>query len=330
TQLAHARAQLALIPPLNEEETDLYATTRQALHTEIAEIEQTLTCKMQWVAIKKAVQFQGKGIELDDLIQIGMLGVIAGVKHFDITRKARLLIAVNMWTFQVLGRAVGDYGGVIRLPAHVFVQVELLKKQHLQWQRAHGRLPTRQGLAQAMDISLGSLAAILKAHELLKSAKHILSLEYLTRVEYMHEGYTFQTPEVDLMINDDVSMDIISDITGQQMLHQLFQHLTAREQLVFLQRAGLDGDGNGDSHTLEEIGQLLGVTRERVRQIEVRAKKKLRFQLKKMCPAPNASPKVDESAEPVSEEKSAHLPDKKAQTRGDEARREDTKVQEVR
>ncbi len=306
TQLANSRMQLASLPPYNEEETiDPYAARRQALQAEITEIEQTLTCKMQWVAIKKAVQFLGQGIELDDLIQFGMLGVIAGVQHFDITRKARLLIAVNTWTFQALTRAIADYGSAIRLPAHLFEQVYMLRKQHLQWQLIHGCLPTRQQLAEKMDISLKDLTTILKAEEILRSSKKPQSIEHLIHAEQNDEGYSFQTLETGLIANGDISVNILNEINGQQISHSLFQYLTPRERLVFSLRAGLDEDGNGEFHTLEEIGRTLKITRERVRQIEDKARRKIQSQLRKTSPVTNASPKAEETAKAVPDDKSA-------------------------
>jgi RNA polymerase sigma factor (sigma-70 family) len=290
TQLVHARAQLASLPPYDEEDAiDPYASRRQALRAEITEIEQTLTCKMQWVAIKKAVQFLGQGVELEDLIQFGMLGVIAGIQHFDITRNARLLLAVNSWTFQALIRAIADYGSPIRLPAHIFEQVRTLKKQHSHWQREHGRLPTHQNIAEIMGISQQSLKMIVHFMEVMNASKQARSIESLASAEYLNEGYSFQEAESNLLALDDISTDILGEISGQQMQQKLFQGLTSKQIQVFSQRAGLDEDG--EEHTLEEIGQQLGVTRERVRQIEEKVREKIICQLQKMSPESSAPQK---------------------------------------
>lgn len=281
TRLAECERQLLRLPVYDEDVVDPYTTRRHALQTEITEIEQTLASKMQWVAIKKAVQFLGQGIELDDLIQFGMLGVISGIRHFDITRGARLIVAVNMWVFQALTRAIIDYGSAIRLPAHIFERVKALKKQYFQWQQTYERLPTRKELAQVLGISMSDLKVILRAEEILRLSKMPLSIEDFIEAERRSEGHSFQDCERKLVASDP-PMDILDEVQGQKLQQILFQGLSSREQQVFSLRIGLDEDGHQECQTLEEIGQLLGVTRERIRQIEVKAKKKILVNYRKM------------------------------------------------
>jgi RNA polymerase sigma factor (sigma-70 family) len=284
TQLASARAQLTSLPPHNEEDVvDPFLERRQALHAEITEIEQALIVKMQWVGIKKAVQFLGQGLELDDLIQFGLLGVMAGVKHFDITRKARLIRAVSTWVFQSLLRAVIDYGSAIRLPAYLFEQAYQLQKYHQQWQQQHGRLPSRRNIAELMDIPVQNLDSIISAAEVLRQAKRASSIEDILADEYRHEGYSFQEAPGNVLAQDDSFSDLLGEMDGQNLQQALFQELTPRQTQVFALRAGLNEDGV--EHTLEEIGQQLGVTRERIRQIEDHARKKMALKLQAIYPA---------------------------------------------
>jgi len=267
-QLATARAQLAQIPPCDDPANDLYAVERNMLRVDIAELEQTLVYKMQWVAIKKASQFLGKNIELDDLIQYGMLGVIAGVKHFDISRQSKLLSAVNMWVFQSIRRAINDYGRLIRIPSYVCEQLDTIRKQHLQLQMTLGRLPSRQELADAMQISVGRLEILLDDN------KEHLSLDKSRRAEYANDGYSFQTIDDYAVVSKETSQDKEDEVVRKQITENLLTCLSAKERLIVCLRFGLDE--NRDPYTLEEVGKVLHVTRERIRQIESRALMKMK------------------------------------------------------
>lgn len=268
TRLAIARAQLAQIPSCDDPENDSCATKRNILNADIAELERTLIHKMQWVAIKKAPQFLGNNIELDDLIQYGMLGVIAGIRHFDSSRQSKLLPVVNMWVFQSLRRAINDYGRLIRIPAYVCEQLDMIKKQHLQLQMTLGRLPSHQELANAMQISVGHLKILLNDN------KEHLSLDKSRRAEYANNGYSFQTIDDYAVVSKETSQDKEDEVARKQIIENLLTCLSAKERLIVCLRFGLNE--NSDPHTLEEVGRVLHVTRERIRQIESRALKKMK------------------------------------------------------
>ena len=268
TRLATARAQLAQIPSYDDPENDPYVIKRNILKTTITDLEQTLIYKMQWVAIKKAPQFLGNNIELDDLIQYGMLGVIAGIKHFDISRQSKLLAVVNMWVFQSLRRAIHDYGRLIRIPTHVCEQLDTIRKQHLQLQMTLGRLPSRRELADAVKIPIDRLEI------LLNDSKEYLSLDRYHRIEYANNGYSFQMIDDINIISQETMKDEEDEIGTKQIIDDLLSCLSARERQVICLRFGLDGDR--DSHTLVEVGKVLHVTRECIRQIERRALKKMK------------------------------------------------------
>jgi RNA polymerase sigma factor (sigma-70 family) len=268
TRLATARAQLAQIPPCDDPENDSYATKRNMLNTDITELEQTLVYKMQWVAIKKAPQFLGNNIELDDLIQYGILGVIAGIKHFDSSRQSKLLPVVNMWVFQSLRRAINDYGRLIRIPSYVCEQLDTIRKQHVQLQMTLGRLPSRKELADAMQLSVGRLEILLDDN------KEHLSLDKSRRAEYANDGYSFQTIDDHAVVSKETSQDKEDEVVRKQITENLLTCLSAKERLIVCLRFGLDE--NRDPYTLEEVGKVLHVTRERIRQIESRALKKMK------------------------------------------------------
>lgn len=273
-KLAHTHLLLAQLPRCNDPENDPYAEHRAALNAEIADLERTLVSKMQWVAVKKATQFVGAGIDLDDLIQFGMLGVIAGVKRYDVNRNARLLVVVNWWVFQSLNRAVSEFARFVRVPVYIAETLVQIKKQHNALQMSLGRLPTLKELADVVQLPVERLKELLRLNE------KIISLEWCKLAEYAHEGYSFQTLENTSVVNEDTLDDETDELDKKQNIEAMLLLLSTRERQVVTLRYGLYDE---EMRTLEEVGKVLHVTRERVRQIEDRAFKKIRsdYHLKK-------------------------------------------------
>ena len=262
-QLAHARSHLAQIP-----DHDNYEQQRNEIKAEISELERTLVYNLQWVAVKKAPHFLGRGIELDDLIQYGMLGVYAGIQHFDINKGARLLAAVKWWVFQALSRAVIEYRPLIRLPVYVHESLANIKRQRTKLEMCLGRLPTHEELADAVQMPVEHL------EELLSAEKIVISLNLCISAEQASDGYSFQTVEEASLVSEDAIDDEMNKLDIKHGIDTILQCLTVRERRVIELRYGLD-DGGGDELTLEEVGKILRVTRERVRQIEERAFRKI-------------------------------------------------------
>lgn len=263
TQLASARAALEQVLA-----QDPYEFEGRTLKARVAEIERELVTSMQWVAVKKAPQFLGQGIELDDLIQYGMLGIIAGVRRFDHTRGARLLTVVEWWVFQALARAVAGDERLIRLPVHVHESLAQIKKQHAKLEMSLGRLPTRQELASAVQLSVKRL------EDLLHADRTVISLNRYIDAEDDEEGFSFQSVEEALIQGEDTISAEIEQESTQLSIKALLNCLTLRERQVVELRYGLF---DNEEHTLEETGRRLKVTRERVRQIQERAEKKLNW-----------------------------------------------------
>ncbi len=274
-ELAHLRLLLAQLPQCKDAEDATYIEEREILIAEeravliakIVDLEQTLVYKMQWVAVKKAVHFLGQGIELDDLIQYGMLGVIAGVKHFDINKNARLIVAINWWVFQSLNRAVAENVHLIRLPIYLVELLQSIKKQHTALQMSLGRLPRIEELAATMQLSE------VRVKELLGFNHKIISLDNYKHAELVNEGYSFMPIEEGVAKNEDTFNDETDIFDSKQIVDDLLKFLTLRERQVISLRFGLDND---EEKTLEEVGKILGVTRERIRQIADKALKKIR------------------------------------------------------
>ncbi|GCE49988.1 hypothetical protein KTH_48570 [Thermosporothrix hazakensis] len=271
-RLVSARARLQQLPLCEDPEDDPYHESRAAILSEINALERTLMLCFQWVAIKKATQFLGHGIELEDLIQYGMLGVHAGILHFDPARSKRLVLVVNIWVFQTLSRVVSEYGSPIRLPIYITDQLNTLKRAHTQLQYALGRKPTRAELAEVADISLERLNA------LLADRKVCVSLESYRRAEYRHEGYSFQDVAEPALGAPDIGLEAEAD--ARYLLKDLLGVLTPKERQIICLRFGLTE--SREAQTLEAIGRQFQLTRERIRQLEQRAIEKMRDHLRAM------------------------------------------------
>ncbi len=263
-QLANSRSQLAQLP-----DHDDYEQQRNEIKAEISELERTLVYNLQWVAVKKAPHFLGQGIELDDLIQYGILGIYAGIQHFDISKGARLLVAVNWWVFQALSRAVIEHRSLIRLPVYVHESLANIKRQRIKLEMCLGHPPTHEELADAIQMPVERL------EELLGADKKVISLNLCISAEQASDGYSFQTVEEASLVSEDAIDDEMNKLEIKQGVETILQCLTVRERRVIELRYGLDDDG-GDDHTLEEVGKEMRVTRERVRQIEERGLRKIR------------------------------------------------------
>ncbi len=264
TRLINARAYLAGLP-----DDPSFDEQRASAKAEITEIERFLVYKMQWVGVKKAPRFLGQGVEIDDLIQHAMLGVIKGVQAFDPTRNARLLVSVNWWVFSLLNRAIANYSRLIVLPAHLHDQLMHIKRQRILLDRELGRFPTNKELAGTMHISTQKLEGFLQADE------KVYSLNHYAQREDVHDGYSFQaTGDAFLISEHDMFQDEIEQGSIKQEVEALLNDLSPREKLVLSLRYDLDND-IGSIRTLEEVGQELKVTRERVRQIEDKAFRKI-------------------------------------------------------
>ena len=289
TRLGFLRLLLTQLPKSDDSEKDPYAEKRTALMAEIADLERMLIYKMQWVAVKKAAQFVGRGIDLDDLIQYGMLGVIAGVKHYDVNKNARLLVATNWWVFQSLNRAVAENVRLIRVPVYIAETLANIKKQHAVLQISLGRLPKLRELADVLQVPVERLKELLRLNE------RLLSWEWCKLAEDAHGGYSFQPLENTSVVNEDTLDDETDELDIKQNVEAMLQLLSTRERQVVTLRYGLYDE---EMRTLEEVGKVLHVTRERVRQIEDRAFEKIRsdyYLKKRVIKIQDTSPKNEEN-----------------------------------
>jgi RNA polymerase primary sigma factor len=252
-----ARAEMAKGPLSEKRRAEL-----QALVEDGWAAREHLILANSRLVISVAKKYMGRGVPFLDLIQEGNIGLIRATKKFDYKRGYKFSTYATWWIRQAVTRAIADQGRTIRVPVHMGDQInKMLRVSHQMTQRL-GRAATSEELAEELDIPTK------KVEDMIQVARRPLSLETPTDADEDSVLADFVEDE-----DTPAPVEVATETLMREQLQEALNSLPAREARIIQLRYGLL---DGKSYTLEQVGRKMGVTRERVRQIEAQALRRLR------------------------------------------------------
>jgi RNA polymerase primary sigma factor len=244
--------------------TPLHKLHLELLHQSGVEAKHKLIEANLRLVISIAKKHIWRGLDFMDLIQEGTLGLIRAIEKFDLERKLKLSTYATWWIKQALNRAIADQARTIRLPVHMVEKLNKVAKFEKNWLLEHGVVAPTNKTSRFMDVSTEDITQI---HETARLFDRLESIECLLNDNFEEQFDSY----IPYLVSDQMTL--------RHYLDKITFSLKERELLVLQLRHGWD---NEDFHTLEEIGQKLNITRERVRQIEKKAERKLKYTLSRI------------------------------------------------
>ena len=255
--------EIGKIPLLSvDEELDLAKKLSDIDYSIRKEAEKKMAESNLRLVVSIAKRYMGRGMQLLDLIQEGNLGLLRAVEKFDYKKGFKFSTYATWWIRQAITRSIADQARTIRIPVHMVETINRLIKTQRKLVQELGREPNAEEVAKIMNLPVA------KVREIMNFAMEPVSMETpIGDEEDSHLGDFLQDS------NAKIPLNFAMDVLLHDQLMEVIKSLTEREQKVILLRFGLE---DGKPRTLEEVGKVFGITRERIRQIEAKSLRKLR------------------------------------------------------